>query len=257
MFRRALSVLGLSLASALAVFAQTPAAPPVHSVVVHADGRGARLWLVFFPEKDFYIRIIDNAAPANAERYKTMDVPLRAAGAFAGANGSFFNREPFDPVGLMISESRTTGRFDPQSWMKGLLVVRGTRLALETSDKFQPDEPGITGAIQSGPWLVREGRPEADNNATHPAPRTFIGHDGKGVWFLGVSNDCSLHHLSQFLRSDAVRAITDVSWALNLDGGPSTGLWVKGSPRDFYRQEKWPVRNYLAVVAKPETTTKE
>ena len=39
-----------------------------------------------------------------------------------------------------------------------------------------------------------------------------------------------------------------VSDALNLDGGPSTGLWVKDVR--FYQREKWTVQNYLGVVTR-------
>lgn len=244
----------LLLTAALVARAQSSGFMPLHTLSVQAEGRSARLWLTLFEEEKHLIRVIDNAAPGDIERYKTMDVPLRAAGVLAGANGSFFNRTPFEPVGLMISEGRQTGRFDPQSWMKGILVVRDGRMTIEPSDTFVLDSK-ISAAIQSGPWLVRGGRAETDNSATQAAARTFIGHNGKSLWFLGVSNECSLRHLSLFLRSEPVRAVIDVDTALNFDGGPSTGLWVRGERRDFYRQEKWPVRNYVAVVRRPTLDT--
>ena len=252
---RVVALLLMLTGARLAVFAQPATVLPVRSVAIQAEGRSTRLWLTFFTEDKFSIRIIDNAGPGDSARYQTMDVPLRTGGAVAGVNGGFFNRTPFEPVGLMISEKKHVGRLDPDSWMKGLLVVRSTRFALESVTSFKADDPDITGAIQSGPWLVREGLAETDNSRGQPAARTFIGHDGKGRWFLGVSNDCSLHHLAGFLRSNEVRAVIDVQWALNLDGGPSTGLWVRGAQRDFYRQEKSTVRNYLAVV--PRASARE
>lgn len=245
----------LVLVAAFVARAQSRDFLPVHTIPVQAEGRSARLWLTLFDEDTHVIRIMDNAAPGDIERYKTMDAPLRVAGALAGANGSFFNRSPFEPVGLMISEGRQTGRFDPQSWMKGVLVVRDGRMTLEASDRLALDSK-ISAALQSGPWLVRGGRAETDNSATQAAARTFIGHNGKGLWFLGVSNECTLRHLSIFLRSEPVRAVIDAETALNFDGGPSTGLWVRGEPRDFYRQEKWPARNYVAVVRRPALDTK-
>lgn len=245
---RATALLLMLMGAAFAVSAQPATLLPVQSVAIQAESRSTRLWLTFFTEDKFSIRIIDNAGPGDSARYPTMDVPLRAGGAVAGVNGGFFNRTPFAPVGLMISEGRRISRADPDSWMKGALVVRSTRFALEPVTSFRADDPDITGAIQSGPWLVREGLAETDNSRGQPAARTFIGHDGKGRWFLGVSNDCSLHHLAGVLRSNEVRAVIDVQWALNLDGGPSSGLWARGAQRDFYRQEKSTVRNYLAVV---------
>lgn len=226
---------------------------PLHSISVREKGRVINLWLAMFDPARFTIRVIDNAATRDTPKYYDLALAMKAEGCVGGCNGGFFDRNPFDPVGLMISDGRKTGRFDPKSWMKGLLVVREEGPALEGTDSFQPDQTGITALIQSGPWLVRAGRSETDNNKNAQAARTFIGHDGKGTWFIGVSDACTLHELSSVLGGDAVRAVVDVRTALNFDGGPSTGLWLRGTPHDFYRREGWADRNYLGLIPKKGT----
>jgi len=120
-------------------------------------------------------------------------------------------------------------------------------LSLETIEGFKSGDGEVTQLLQSGPWLVRAGAAEKDNNNLQ-APRTFVGTDGKGVWFIGVTDDCTLQEISDFLGSDQLRVVVGVRDALNLDGGPSTGLWVKDSR--FYQREKWTVQNYLGVVVR-------
>jgi exopolysaccharide biosynthesis protein len=228
---------------------------PLHSLTLNVSGREVRLWLALFEADKFTVRVIDNAASATAADppYSNLEAAMRATGCVAGCNASFFNRQPFDPVGLMISDGRKTGSYNPKSWMKGLLVVRADGPALELTDTFQPDQPGVTALIQSGPWLVRAGRSETDDNNTQQARRTFIGHNGHGVWFLGASEDCTLQELANCLRGAAVRAVVDVQAALNFDGGPSSGLWIKGTPANFYEREGWVVRNFIGLEPKSPT----
>lgn len=220
----------------------------VEEFALRHEGRSARLWLTFFSAERFELRVIDNASLDAAPRYRNLESALLALGAAAGTNGGFFNREPFDAVGLMRCDHRSLSAFDPKSWMKGLLVVRASGFALESVVGFDPEAADLVDALQTGPWLVRDGRPETNNSRTGLAPRAFVGTDGRGQWFLGASTDCSLHDLSHFLCADSVLAHLEVHAALNLDGGPSAALWVRRGARDFYRQEKWPVRNYLAVL---------
>lgn len=247
---RALIYLGLLFSIAGAGRAQTADLLPVHALRVDSQGRDVRLWLALFKEEKFDLRVIDNATPAGVARFANLGAAMRAEGAVAGCNASFFDRDPFAPVGGMVSDGRVTTLLDTASWMKGVLVVRADGPALENTDAVGTDRPGVLALVQSGPWLVREGAAEADNHNGLQAARTFIGHNGKGGWFLGLSEPCTLRELANLLRSDRVLALVDVRAALNLDGGPSSGLWVKGAPRDFYRMEVWDVRNFIAVVPK-------
>jgi exopolysaccharide biosynthesis protein len=223
---------------------------PLHKLTVREHGHAIHLTLAVFEADKFSVRVVDNASPMAGARFPNLQAAMQATGCVAGCNASFFNREPFDPVGLMISDGRKAGTFDPKLWMKGLLVVRADGPALVPTETFQPDQPGVSALIQSGPWLVRAGRSETDDNNNETAPRTFIGHNSAGIWFLGTSDDCTLQELANCLRDDAVRTVVDVQLALNFDGGPSTGLWVKGTPTNFYQREGWVVRNFVGLEPK-------
>jgi hypothetical protein len=168
----------------------------------------------------------------------------------AGCNGGFFERRPFTPVGGMISEGRRLSAVDPKNWMKGLLVVRAGHATLESSEKFQ-DAAEVTDLLQSGTWLVRDGKSETDSSRTQIARRTFVCSNGKGTWAIGASERCTLHELATILKSAEVTAVLDIQIALNFDGGPSTGLWLRQSPDNFYLPEKWAVRNYIGVSRRP------
>jgi hypothetical protein len=235
-------------AAAFAAESGAPASGVVlKEVQVSSGDHPVHLSLATFSDRDFRIRVIDNARADGTPKFTALPEAMASNGCFAGCNGGFFNRQPFDPVGGMTSDSRQVSPVDRSNWMKGLLVVRASIPALVSIDAFQ-DSANVTDLLQSGTWLVREGRSEIENSEGRTARRTFVCHNGKGTWGLGAADPCSLHELAALLRSSEVTALLDIQFALNLDGGPSTGLWVKGFPTDFYLRERWSVRNYVGII---------
>ena len=246
MLRRFLILSLLIVGSAVSAEAPPTAAIALHEVTVEVAGRGLRISLLVFTARDFRIQVVDNAATNDQARFQTVEEAMVSLGGVAGCNGGFFERKPFTPVGFMVSGGQRSGRFDPDSWMKGLLVVRGTAASLESTTSFTYS-PDVTELIQSGPWLVRFRQAEDDNSRTQPARRTFICHDGRGTWAIGASERCTLLELARALKRAEVTAVLDIHSALNLDGGPSTGLWLRGTTGNFYLPERWPVRNYIGI----------
>lgn len=217
-------------------------------VTVAVGERTVRVTLAVFSSAQFAFRVIDNPGSYKAEKYQRLPEAMRANDCVAGCNGGFFVRDPvFAPVGGMISEGRRISAVDHARWMKGLLVVRNGQPALESVETFQ-DTPDVTELLQSGTWLVRNGQSETDNSRPQVAARTFVGHDGRNTWVIGVTGRCSLHELAALLRDSAITTVIDLQAALNFDGGPSTGLWIKRTTDDFYVSEGWPVRNYIGLV---------
>jgi exopolysaccharide biosynthesis protein len=238
---------GLMAISGQAAEAKSAAAAvALHTARLATGVRDVSVTLAVFAEQDFRIRVIDNPGEYKNGKYSTLSAAMNATGCVAGCNGSYFEQIPFAPVGLMISEGVRIGRCNQDTWMKALLVIRGNRPALESSASFQ-DSPDITDAVQAGPWLVRKGVAESDNNKQRVARRTFICRDLHGQWALGVSDPCSLQELSLLLKSPEITAILDIQEAMNFDGGPSTGLWCKQEAGSFYQQERWTVRNYIGI----------
>ena len=243
----AVTLLGLFGNRCLAGEPNADRAPQLHEVRIEHVSRTVSVSLVVFPEKDYSLRVIDNASADDVARYLNLASAMESNGCVAGCNGVFFNRKPFAPVGGMISDSKRINIVDPITWMKGLLVVRNGRPTLESSESYQ-DTPAVTDLLQSGIWLVRAGKPASDSDQTKTARRTFICHDGKGTWAIGLSERCTFHELATALKSPEVTAILNIQEALNLDGGPSTGLWLKQSPDNFYLPEKWAVRNFIGIA---------
>lgn len=222
----------------------------LHVVGLGSGKQSVHLALAIFDEKRFSIQVVDNAAPGDQPRFNTLAAAMEGVGCVAGCNGGFFDRRPFEPFGLMISDGREFGKFDPGSWMNGLLVVRVNRATLEPCPSFNV-RTGVVGLLQAGPWLVRKGSPEPGLDSGRQAARTFVCHDDHGTWAIGISELCTLSELASLLTHTDVKKFIDIQQALNLDGGPSTGLWVKGSPGNYYVREGWPVRNYLGLVPRP------
>jgi Phosphodiester glycosidase len=247
MLRRILVLTLLGLGPAIADEHNSSPTIGLQELLVDSSGRGLRVSLAIFASKDFVVRVIDNLAEGDQPKFTNLADAMKACRCVAGCNGGFFERHPFSSVGLMISDGQRFGRFDPASWMKGLVVVRGGRATLESAESFQ-DSPGITELIQTGPWLVQAGRSESDSSRTQLARRTFICHNGHGLWAIGASDPCTLHELAKLLKGPEISAVLEVQSALNFDGGPSTGLWVEGSSDNFYLPERWPVRNYLGIA---------
>lgn len=206
-----------------------------------------RVTLIVFSESEFELRLIDNATAEGRARFDSLAEAMTASGCIAGSNGGFFTRSPFSPFGLMIAAKRSYGTFDPKSWMNGVIVLRRGEATIEPAPSFSPSSE-IDHALQSGPRVIREGTPVADVDPGRVAPRTFIAHDGKGHWALGMTGGCLLTELGPLLRHNEVAKTIDVREALNLDGGPSSGLWLQSPGGTFYRREGSRVRNYLGIA---------
>lgn len=222
-----------------------------HEVAVQVKDRAFKLWLLSFDPARVGVRVLDNPHRNGRWRFDSLPAAMEAAHCLAGVNGSFFRPEasPIVPAGLVISDGRRVMPLDGTSWMRGVFAVRTDGLALGRTEEFTEDAR-IVAALQSGPWLVRDAQAAADLDPRRIAKRTFVATDGSGRWALGIAEPCSLHELAQALRHAHVRDVLEIATALNLDGGPSTGLWQKEAPGAFYLPEGWPVSNFIGLVAR-------
>ncbi|RLC56527.1 MAG: phosphodiester glycosidase family protein, partial [Chloroflexota bacterium] len=92
---------------------------------------------------------------------------------------------------------------------------------------YNPDEP-LKEALQSFPVLVKPGGVigfPADADDGRPARRTVVARDleGRILFIVAPRGYLSLHELACFLAGSDL----NLDVALNLDGGFSTGLWLK------------------------------
>ena len=164
----------------------------------------------------------------------------------AGVNGGYFHPDR-TPLGLVISYGKVLHGFERARLLSGVLLVTRTRISLLRSAEYKP-QADIRQALQAGPFLVDHGKIVAGLNADSRADRTAVLGDNAGRFALVLCRDVTLAELALVLSDERIISELKVNRALNLDGGSSSGMWVRDEPRPFYRPELKSVRNYLAVV---------
>ena len=208
----------------------------------------AEMRLVFFDEKQCKMHVVANGDPKTARSLEAIGLAKKA---LAVCNGGYFNVSgDFGPVGLEIAEGVRSGKPVADQWFGGLMVKQD-KASLIWSNEFQ-DSPDIAEFVQCSPWLVSEGRvwpvlpskePEQRNN------RTFIMTDGAGGWAIGTCKRTGLLELAHVLVTPEIITEMKVNRALNLDGGPSTGLWCRNEAGAVqFEKPGRPVRNAIVIV---------
>ncbi|UCG23569.1 MAG: phosphodiester glycosidase family protein [Chloroflexota bacterium] len=147
--------------------------------------------------------------------------------ALVVVNGGFFTAEG-EATGLIIVDGLATGT--SYAGFGGMLAVNGAGPILRSlrQQPYDPNEP-LHAALQSFPLLVAPdgqiGYPQEDGLADR---RTVIGQDRQGriLLILATSGTMTLHEMSRYL----VESDLDLSIALNLDGGASTGILLAEPP---------------------------
>jgi uncharacterized protein YigE (DUF2233 family) len=149
-------------------------------------------------------------------------------GALLAVNAGYFTPE-YTVIGLTISDGRAFGA--PYGDFAGMFAVTegGTASVRWLQEApYDPLEP-LREAVQCFPVLVKPGGvmgfpADADDGRT--ARRTLVAQDrdGRILFLVARRGHFSLHGLASWLAGSDL----DVDIALNLDGGPSSGLWLPG-----------------------------
>ena len=206
------------------------------------------LHLVFFDESKVKLRVLSNPDRSSE---KQLDQWGREQKALAVCNGGYFEMGDRSPSGLEIADGVRSGEFRNAGVFGGGLIVRDGRAELVWDTEFR-DDAKITAMLQCSPWLVSDGKPWTPPPADKPEPknaRTFILTDGAGHWAIGTAQNVGLGELARLLATPGTIPEFPVKRALNLDGGPSTGLWFKTADgRENLEKPGWVVRNGIAVV---------
>ena len=157
----------------------------------------------------------------------------------AAINGSFFaDGTSRRPLGLLICDRRAIqSHILGDQW--GVFAVTEDRAAIIRSR--DPLPVAVTQALQAKPRLVIAGR--IPHFKQQPAAcRSAVGLDRKGRVFLAATDDfLTLAEWASCMR-DSLECVD----ALNLDGGPSTQLTVRGRRSSAVRGG-WPVPVLIAV----------
>lgn len=215
---------------------------------ISPDGDNGTLHLYVFDQRRTTFKVIDQGGLEN-QKYRNLNAAMEAMDCVAGCNGGFFGPDG-QPLGLVIADGQSSGRKNTASSLtSGVLFIDGTRIKLERSEAyFQRSGTPPRQLLQSGPFLVENGKPVDGLSDRNYARRTFILTDGNNRWAIGYSPATTLQHLAKALAEPKTFPNFNVSAALNLDGGSSSGLWVKRDHHPFYLKEIKSVRNFLGLV---------
>jgi exopolysaccharide biosynthesis protein len=156
-------------------------------------------------------------------------------------NGGYFTPEG-RATGLLYAGGEVINPFVPTGGGagSGVLVSKGGAVRLfRREDLRRDDYEGATFAIQAGPRIIESGgEPGIRSDDGLRANRTAIGRDRRGFLALAIvygrppnGSGVTLHELQRLLGPEGIGAFDDslaFDLALNLDGGPSTGLVVRG-----------------------------
>lgn len=176
---------------------------------------------------------------------------MTEAQAIAGCNGGYFEPATFAPSGLQIVQGQATGRYQTfGEWGGGFGVQSGKTQIWTEREILAMRTFAAESFVQCSPVLVDGPRQFTGAGEDARARRTFIAHDGSARWTMGVTSRMGLRGLAALLASQGPQLLGfKVHRALNLDGGPSTGLWgrdVKGKVV-VHEKEMWSVKNCVVI----------
>lgn len=162
-------------------------------------------------------------------------------------NGGYFTPE-YHTTGLLVSNGRTYGT--PYVGFGGMFaVLPGRRVEIRwlVARPYTPTET-LVEAIQSFPVLVRPGGVlgfPADADEGQTARRTVVAQDraGRLVFLVAEDGFFSLHALALWLLASDL----ELDVALNLDGGQSTGLYLRSGETSVQIDSGVPVPSVIVA----------
>ena len=199
--------------------------------------------LALFSSKSATLRVIDQA---NSDRLLA-DV-MRRENCLAGVNGGYFDPEGA-PVGLLISGGKTIAPFRRARLLSGVLAARPGTVEIIRASEFSTKKSAWREAVQCGPFLVERGKPVAGLDNTRSARRTFVLTTTDRRAAIGYCAPVTLARLAEVLPA---LSQLKVARALNLDGGSSSAFWCRTSEKTFSVSELKTVRDFVAVVPRPD-----
>jgi len=197
---------------------------------------------ILFPLRSFTVTVVDNP-----DRSLGLADAARVRGALAVVNGGYFQPD-YVPLGLVISAGNLLHPLEKAKLLSGVIFAGAGGVAIQRYAEYKPD-PAAYDALQAGPFLIDRGRAVAGLDNVHSAARTVIFTDSAGDGGLLLCRSVTLKEMSEILAAPDFVTGARVIRALNLDGGSSSGLWVRSTGGEpFNSPNLKPVRTYLAIV---------
>jgi uncharacterized protein YigE (DUF2233 family) len=189
-------------------------------LLVELNGVSNRLWIARVDPTRVHFRVLyDRSNPRPLSEWFANNKLLLAV------NAGYFT-EDYHATGLIVSDGARSGQ--SYTGFGGMFAVQNDRAEVRwlVAKPYNPAEP-LRQAVQAFPMLAHSGgKPGIDQDDGDLARRTAIGQDRKGRIVFVVSPDAffTLKTFAAFLAASDLELDT----ALNLDGGPSSGILIAG-----------------------------
>ncbi|HSW68592.1 MAG TPA: phosphodiester glycosidase family protein [Gammaproteobacteria bacterium] len=173
-----------------------------------------------------------------------------------GINGGFYQPN-FTPVGLFIYQGKMIKPLVHNSLLKACIIInKNQKIILETDldQCLHADN-----AMQTGPLLIQNGKinPHLQHLQTKSKSmqeffdlhkRTLLAFTDENQIVMIVTSPISLMDLANFLQNHPHALGTKkIMTAINLDGGSSTGMYVRFPSEAFYFHELKHVKTFIFV----------
>jgi len=205
---------------------------------------------------------IDLQLTLNPERKSIAEINPKALAVF---NAGFFT-EAWRATGFLRSRSQNLAPFISRGGPAGsgvFVLKNGGPMMLER-DKTRADSlKDARFGIQAGPRIIENGgaRGIRSDDGKH-RNRTIIGADQRGRIVVacmiaddGWDDGLSLYELQELLGASGLGAAghedLKLKFALNLDGGPSTGFHLRHGRYKVDARESTPVHSIISVQVRP------
>lgn len=163
-------------------------------------------------------------------------------------NGGYFH-EDYSPSGYLVVDGKRINKriFDQDK--SGLLVSENGKVTIRNL-KTHPLQGGeqFDFAVQSFPFLIEDGQPAVKTISEKRARRTAVGVDQENNFYI-ISVDRKELSLYEFMQELLKTKISFVE-VLNLDGGPSTGLYLKWNGEEKLSNSYFPVPSIIRFKKK-------
>ena len=189
------------------------------------------------------------ASQGDEEAVIPLDELAQSLDALIMINGGYFDHE-LQPVGLNVRAGEQVQAIDEQGSLSGVVMIDDAgAIQLVRRQDYAPAST-LVEAIQAGPFLIDPGGERGIySNDFKRAERSAIGMTENGRIVLLTTSEVTLFELAAILDSDpAAIGVGRFDRVLNLDGGPSCGLYLQSLP-DETRLPENPVANGIAVWA--------
>ncbi len=222
----------------------------IKKVAASSNGEKVTLTLVEFSSKKFTLRVVDQGNNKEARNFANLRDAMEKTGCVAGLNGGFFGVD-FLPLGAVYENGKMIASYVDSSrkgLASGVIWSGASGINIVRRQDFKAGQ-NVQQAIQTGPMLIFGSAIVPGLSKEKPRPRSFVLTDWKGTWMLGTSNSISLAGLAEVLDSSDVFKEMNVNRAINLDGGSSTGFYLKQTDgKVIYYTEYALVRNFLGIT---------